>query len=51
MGAEFYHQSNLGFVEDEKLMVDEVFVSSEEETKFLGGRFGDIEDVRDFWRW
>ena len=34
------------FVEGEQLMGIKILASSEEETKFLGGRFGNIEDVR-----
>ena len=43
---EQYFITLLGFVEGEKLMGVEVFVSSKEETKFLGGRFNENEDVR-----
>ena len=41
----FHHPSDLGFV-DEKLMGAEVFASFEEEIRFLGGGFGDIEDMK-----
>ena len=46
MGAVFHHRSELGFVKGENLMGVEVLVNSEDETKFLGIRFGDIEEVK-----
>ena len=46
MGAVFHHLADLGFVEGEKLMGVEIFVSSEQENKFVVDRCGHIEDVR-----
>ena len=45
MGAVIHQQSELEFGKGDERVI-EVIVSYEEETTFLAGRFGNIEDVR-----